>query len=467
MAAASVKIHEAIKVTPFSSDSTTSFTLPLTYFDFFWLKFPPVERLFFYQICDLTWDSFSSVILPKLKHSLSLTVHHYLPLAGHIMWPLEAPKPAVYFFPNDGVSFTVAESNNADFNHLSSNGIRRAVEFRPLVPEPSISDDKAEVIAIQITLFPNQGFSIGISSHHAVLDGKSSTMFVKSWAYLCKQLQLQEDKNDVVLSSLPLQLTPCFDRSVIKDPKGLDVVYANHWLEFANTRSLKIIPMKQVNSDLVRMTFEMRPEDITKLRDKIKENILQAGKSAEQLHLSTHVLACAHSFVCLVKAYGEETDTNVMFGVAADCRSRLDPPLPVNYFGNCVGGQGTVQKASYLMGENGEAFVAEKLSDCIKELKGDVIEGSEDKFVNVLGMMKGEGLQQRILSVAGSNRFDVYGSDFGWGKPKKVEIVSIDKTGAISLAESGDGSGGIEVGVVLEKHQMEVFASLFTDGLQS
>ncbi|KAH9801188.1 Acyltransferase-like protein [Citrus sinensis] len=432
MAAASVKIHEAIKVTPFSSDSTTSFTLPLTYFDFFWLKFPPVERLFFYQICDLTWDSFSSVILPKLKHSLSLTVHHYLPLAGHIMWPLEAPKPAVYFFPNDGVSFTVAESNNADFNHLSSNGIRRAVEFRPLVPEPSISDDKAEVIAIQITLFPNQ-----------------------------------EDKNDVVLSSLPLQLTPCFDRSVIKDPKGLDVVYANHWLEFANTRSLKIIPMKQVNSDLVRMTFEMRPEDITKLRDKIKENILQAGKSAEQLHLSTHVLACAHSFVCLVKAYGEETDTNVMFGVAADCRSRLDPPLPVNYFGNCVGGQGTVQKASYLMGENGEAFVAEKLSDCIKELKGDVIEGSEDKFVNVLGMMKGEGLQQRILSVAGSNRFDVYGSDFGWGKPKKVEIVSIDKTGAISLAESGDGSGGIEVGVVLEKHQMEVFASLFTDGLQS
>ncbi|KAH9762776.1 Phenolic glucoside malonyltransferase 1 [Citrus sinensis] len=432
MAAASVKIHEAIKVTPFSSDSTTSFTLPLTYFDFFWLKFPPVERLFFYQICDLTWDSFSSVILPKLKHSLSLTLHHYLPLAGHIMWPLEAPKPAVYFFPNDGVSFTVAESNNADFNHLSSNGIRRAVEFRPLVPEPSISDDKAEVIAIQITLFPNQ-----------------------------------EDKNDVVLSSLPLQLTPCFDRSVIKDPKGLDVVYANHWLEFANTRSLKIIPMKQVNSDLVRMTFEMRPEDITKLRDKIKENILQAGKSAEQLHLSTHVLACAHSFVCLVKAYGEETDTNVMFGVAADCRSRLDPPLPVNYFGNCVGGQGTVQKASYLMGENGVAFVAEKLSDCIKELKGDVIEGSEDKFVNFLGMMKGEGLQQRILSVAGSNRFDVYGSDFGWGKPKKVEIVSIDKTGAISLAESGDGSGGIEVGVVLEKHQMEVFASLFTDGLQS
>ena len=127
--------------------------------------------------------------------------------------------------------------------------------------------------------------------------------------------------------------------------------------------------MKQVNSDLVRMTFEMRPEDITKLRDKIKENILQAGKSAEQLHLSTHVLACAHSFVCLVKAYGEETDTNVMFGVAADCRSRLDPPLPVNYFGNCVSGHGKAVKASDVVDpENGIAYVAFKLSDLVKGL---------------------------------------------------------------------------------------------------
>ncbi|KAI9082922.1 hypothetical protein K1719_035065 [Acacia pycnantha] len=39
----------------------------------------------------------------------------------------------------------------------------------------------------------------------------------------------------------------------------------------------------------------------------------------------------------------------------------------------------------------------------------------------------------RIFSAAGSPRFEVYNSDFGWGRPKKVEIVPIDNTGAFSL----------------------------------
>lgn len=48
-----------------------------------------------------------------------------------------------------------------------------------------------------------------------------------------------------------------------------------------------------------------------------------------------------------------------------------------------------------------------------------------------------------------------------------MEIVSIDRTGAVSFAESKDGGGGVEIGVVLEKQEMEVFASLFTNGLKA
>lgn len=43
----------------------------------------------------------------------------------------------------------------------------------------SIYEDKAKAMAIQITLFWNKGFSIGISFHHVVSDGKSSTTFMK------------------------------------------------------------------------------------------------------------------------------------------------------------------------------------------------------------------------------------------------------------------------------------------------
>lgn len=464
-----VKVHEVTKLTPFSSNSTTAapFTLPLTYFDTYWFKFPPVERLFLYQITELTGDSFNSAILPKLKHALSLTLLHYTPLAGHLMWPPDAAKPAIYYFPDDGVSLTVAESNS-DFALLSGSGIRDAAEFNPLVPQLSISDDKTEVIAIQITYFPNQGFSIGVSYHHSLLDGKSCMMFIKSWAYFSKQIQSSDVHN--ANPSLAPELTPCFDRTVIKDPDGIDMVYVKHWMDFtgsSDTRSLKVLATavdKEGSSDFVRKTFELSGEDIKKLRDKVNKINNEAGES-KQLHLSTFVLTCAHAYVCQIRAKRVEANTTVEFAVGGDCRGRLDPPVPTNYFGNCIGSVIAEAKASDMIRDDGVAVVAEKLSEMIKVLKGNGVQGSEDKMVETIAMLKEKG--HVMLTAAGSNRFDDYGSDFGWGRPKKVEIVSVDRTGAISLVESKDGGGGgVEIGVVLKKQQMEVFASLFVNGLE-
>eukprot|EP00268_Persea_americana_P054803 TRINITY_DN6314_c3_g1_i1.p1 TRINITY_DN6314_c3_g1~~TRINITY_DN6314_c3_g1_i1.p1 ORF type:complete len:115 (-),score=25.25 TRINITY_DN6314_c3_g1_i1:241-537(-) len=76
-------------------------------------------------------------------------------------------------------------------------------------------------------------------------------------------------------------------------------------------------------------------------------------------------------------------------------------------------------------------------------------------------------VKERVVSVAGSPKFRVYDTDFGWGRPRKVEIVSIEGTGAISLAESRNGDGGIEVGLALLKPEMDRFASAFEEGLTS
>ncbi|XLU75894.1 hypothetical protein S245_034947, partial [Arachis hypogaea] len=62
---------------------------------------------------------------------------------------------------------------------------------------------------------------------------------------------------------------------------------------------------------------------------------------------------------------------------------------------------------------------------------------------------------KRAYSVAGSTRFGVYGVDFGYGRPKKVDVASVDKTGAFALSESRDGDGGVEIALALKKEQME------------
>ncbi|KAJ0100274.1 hypothetical protein Patl1_21769 [Pistacia atlantica] len=87
------------------------------------------------------------------------------------------------------------------------------------------------------------------------------------------------------------------------------------------------------------------------------------------------------------------------------------------------------------MEEHGVANIAEKISNTIREIdeKG-LFEGAEESLEKLMGLGKGE---ERI-SIAGSNRFKLYGVDYGWGRPKKEEIISIDRTGAIAMLESGD-----------------------------
>lgn len=72
-----------------------------------------------------------------------------------------------------------------------------------------------------------------------------------------------------------------------------------------------------------------------------------------------------------------------------------------------------------------------------------------------------------LTVVAGSPRFDVYSTDFGWRKPKTVEMTSIVRPGAICMSESKNGNGGVEIELVLKMGQMEVFASFFDQGLQA
>ncbi|XWS30155.1 hypothetical protein CRYUN_Cryun24cG0093500 [Craigia yunnanensis] len=459
-----VKILEITGVAPSSNSpkSANEFSIPLTFFDTYWFKFPPVECLYFFQLTESTssLSYFNSNILPKLKQSLSLALVHYLPLAGNLRWPSGSSKPIILYTPNDAISLTVALSNLDNFHILSSNDMHKANELHPFVPQLISSNDKAEIISVQITLFPNQGFCIGTTTLHAVLDGKTAITFMRSWAYLCKQGNIENP-------SLPPELTPSFDRSGIKDPAGLDMLFLNHWLAFngeyqdPDKRNLRISKeIEAVSDDIFRATFEFSEEDIKKLREKALSKL---GTTGKQLHLSSFVLTFAYTAKCVVKAKGGEGDRVVFIDFGVDCRTRLDPPLPT-YCGNCVICFNNSAKARHFMEENGFAFAVDMVSDLVKDIKRGVLEGAEKKMFHFF-LPKLPGLQ--LIVATGSPRFNAYDSDFGLGKVKKFEIVSIDQDEAIAMSESRDGNGGIEVSLALEKHQMENFASLFYDGLRN
>ncbi|XP_010425761.1 PREDICTED: phenolic glucoside malonyltransferase 2-like [Camelina sativa] len=450
-------ITETVRVSPAAdSDSVlntaNSLTIPLTFFDLPWLVFHPVTRVFFYKLTESTHEHFHSIILPKLKLSLSLVLRNYLPLTGHITWNTNEAKPSILVTPNDAVLVTIAESE-ADFSHLSGYGQRPVSKLHALLPKLPVTDDSATAFSIQITLFPNQGFSIGVTAHHAVLDGKTSSTFIKTWAHICKQQ----------LENMPENLIPSYDRSVIKDPTGLDekMIEMVRSLKEDKTNvvlSLTPFPAKKLGDDVVLATLVLSRDDIETLRERVKNE-------SPSLHLSTFVIAYAYAWTCFVKARGGNGERSVSFLFVGDFRERLDPKLPASYFGNCMFPVGCYnRKAAEFTEEKGFVTAAEILNDLVKGLSSRKIETIADSFIEGFGF---KSWSTQFGTVAGSTRLGVYEADFGWGRPVKVDIVSIDQGKAISMAERRDESGGLEIGMCLKKSEMDMVVSFFKNGLKS
>ncbi|EEC73182.1 hypothetical protein OsI_07230 [Oryza sativa Indica Group] len=152
------------------------------------------------------------------------------------------------------------------------------------------------------------------------------------------------------------------------------------------------------------------------------------------------------------------------FIFAVDHRSRLVPRVPDKYLGNCVGpGFASAPEEELAVADAaGGVFTAcATVAAAIDEaVRGELAyrEGWTERVVEACR-------DDAPFSVAGSTRFRVYDVDFGFGRPAKVEIVSVAKTGAVSVAEDRSGAGGIEVGIALPPERMDRFRRCLADAI--
>ncbi|KAL3612401.1 hypothetical protein D5086_003421 [Populus alba] len=466
----SVKILDICEVAA-AYDSTKSATekiLSPTFFELSGLRFPPSECLWFFKLTDSNPTFFHSVIFPSLKQSLSHALLHFLPIVGGLTWPPESSRPFfVYHLNKDSVTVTLAECNG-DFDRLIGNGIHEAVESHPYAPQFVATETRSPLLALQVTFFPNKGFCIGMATHHAIFDGKSTSMFLRAWAYTSKYIVEKGEAPRL----LPGEITPSFEWKSIQDSKGLEEAYINLWATIgnrlesgsdSNPRSVKPLPKLEVQPNLLRANFHLSSEVIKNLRESVLRYQPEATDPTKRLNLSTYVLACSYVSICLVKARGGDADREVYFAWSADCRSRLDPPLPPNHFGNTAVVHHFVCKAGDFMQENGLPIIAEKLSASIMGLEKGLIEGSNERLEMLLSL----GPEVQLISVAGSTGMEFYNVDFGWGNVEKVEITSIDRTGSFSVLDIRNGSDRrTEIGVALKRPEMESFASFFSNGVK-
>ena len=462
----SVKVLEICQIGP-PPKSVPTTSLPLTFFDIPWLLCRPMQRLFFYELPYPT-DHFKQTILPILKHSLSLTFQHFFPLASNLICPPQPLKPHILYTDGDSALLTITECMG-DFDHIVANYPRDARDLHPFVPQLNparVLPDNTRVVpltSLQLTVFPNSGICIGVTFCHVAADGRAFHHFMKSWASICRKIIMGDldciDSNSTLL--------PFHNREVIKDPNGLEPNFLEEWWNWASTWKEDTRLINEVLADKVRATFVLGQAHIKRLKHMITSQCVD--KELEPLHVSTFVVTCALIWVYLIKSEDSpvskfsdiDNDELYYFNFVADCRNRLEFPIPSTYFGNCLAICFVSLKRCELVGENGIFSAVKAIGNKVRELESGALEGAEKwlldwKEISELG---------HFVAVAGSPRLGVYETDFGWGRPKKSEVVQIDVSGAISLAECGDEDGAIEVGLALSRENMDNFNAIFQHDL--
>jgi hypothetical protein len=113
-------------------------------------------------------------------------------------------------------------------------------------------------------------------------------------------------------------------------------------------------------------------------------------------------------------------DEEVSYRLLVGMRKRLQPPLPEEYLGNAIlVGNVTTTEGDLL--EHGLGWAAWQINKMIASQKAEEIKKymvdwiKTPKFLTVSDLLIGNK-----LATGSSPRFNVYGNDFGWGRPLAV-----------------------------------------------
>ncbi|KAK1439736.1 hypothetical protein QVD17_05556 [Tagetes erecta] len=425
-------------------------SLPLTFFDILWLGVhDPVHTLFFYDL-QITKTHFIKTIVPNLKQSLSITLQHFFPFVGKLaIFPTTTRKPEIRFVEGDSVTVTFAECN-LDFNDLTGNHPRKCDKFYHLIPllRHTTKDYNCitfPVFSVQVTLFPNRGISIGMTNHHSLGDASTRFCFLKAWASIA---QSGPDESFLTNGTLPI-----FDR-LVNYPK----------LDESNLKNAKVetfnedyqLPRLSGPTDKVRATFILTRTVINGLKSLVSTQL------PELAYVSSFTVACAYIWNCVAKLYNDEL---ALFIFVVDCRSRLDPPIPATYFGNSVMPCMTLARTSILKEKEGFLTAAKMIGENLHKMLTD--KDGVAKDIGPIEKLFPDGWPKKTMGVAGTPKLKFYDLDFGFGKPRKHETVSIDYNGSISISACRESNEDLEIGVCLSAVEMDYFVSNFNSGLKS
>ncbi|KAH7688626.1 Transferase protein [Dioscorea alata] len=398
------------------------------------LRLIPIEYIQYGILFSKPPDATNDGIMPfinQLKTSLTVALGYFYPLAGrlNIVRHHKATTPFVT------ISLT-CNNEGAEFIHAVTTRKFTTAEmadsfvvppltqlFFPLNKVKNHEGDCQPLLAIQVTELED-GVFLGCSLNHAIGDGFSFWHFINCWSEISRTGILKVANPPVLDRHFFGSLTPPIHLP-LKDFEDIIKVRDNF-----------DIP------SLEEGVFHFSAQTIGMLKAK-------ANTEMNTNNISSLQALLAHVWRSITIARSLEQHQVTRFYLIIGCRPRLNQPLPVTYFGSAILVTDPTKLTAGELVEGSLGSTASMLNHIVASLTATKIQNFIEKWPENVSFSNLGRCTPCDLVSEGSHRFDVYGNDFGWGKPIAVRSGMASKfDGAVTIYPSPQ-IGGITLEICL------------------
>ncbi|KAF3431873.1 hypothetical protein FNV43_RR26609 [Rhamnella rubrinervis] len=366
-------------------------------------------------------QDFMKTLLDRLKHSLSVALVHFFPFAGRLK-TIKNQNPVSYSFYVDcndspGAKFIYATIGMSMSDILSlSDGTSDFVGQSFFDTDRVVNDlNTMSLLTVRVTELVDGVFILcGIT--HSTVDGNSFWHFFNMWSEI---FQAQGYNTSIISISRP----PILKRSFPNELPSVPVV----------DDFIKVIPP---TPSLRVRRIHFSAQVLAKLKAK-------ANEECNTGEISTFQSLSAFIWRSITRARHLPPSEKTVCMLPIDARSKSNPPLSQDYFGNRADMIIEVTTARQLL-EHGLGWSAWKLHQAVVNFSVKALRSSRDLD---------RVYPPNSVIVNGSFRFNIFGNEFGMGKPVEYYIDRYKFNGNV-FAHSGKEERSIDLEVCLPHNTM-------------
>ncbi|KAI3975462.1 hypothetical protein MKX01_021896 [Papaver californicum] len=429
--------------------------------DLFFLRTTYMQKglLFSKQREEGTNDKSVKDKISHLKASLSLTLDRFFPLAGRLAIEKHEDDNtiSVYITCNsEGVDFVHATADISVEDVVSPTYVPQSL-IDPLFPlngVPNYQGQSHPLVSLQVTELRDGAIFIGCSANHSVCDGTSFWHFVNSWSEIARS-------SDNHTSCPP----PVFERYFIKEtdcPIRLPFSFADKFSALRDTTTTEVSPLE----GLVERCFHFTKTNIAALKSKANSEIISETK--ENMVISSLQALLAHVWTAVIRSkscLNDNYDKSRVLAVSLlmNSRTKLIPPLPETYFGNSLAWGMVPLKEGELI-NRGFGFLASLLNEIVNSNNFEKSRSFIESWIEkpfILG--SGDdipGIYRNMFLARSSQWFNMYGNDFGWGRPIAIKTGTNGKYYGTTTVSPGPVEGSVDIEMCLP---IEIFKAMEND----